>query len=126
METALIRNISTAMNATLPSLARYAALGVAVVPGMAIVDVLAFTLHRNEFFRLLIFILSEKNYALPLGLVALQGNLGTGSISVVLAGVILSKIPAVVAAVRHIASASVSSPCRGGQAFSSCDRRRVA
>ena len=32
---------------------------------------------------------------LPLGLVSLQGNLGTGSISVVLAGVVLSMIPAV-------------------------------
>ena len=40
--------------------------------------------------------ISEQNYTLPLGLVTLQGNLGTGSISVVLAGVILSMVPAVV------------------------------
>ena len=62
---------------------------------MAIVGVLAFNFHWNEFFRPLIFMLSEENYTLPLGLVTLQGNLGTGSISIVLAGVILSMIPAV-------------------------------
>ncbi|MDO5644769.1 MAG: carbohydrate ABC transporter permease [Dermabacter sp.] len=66
------------------------------LPGMAIVGVLAFNFHWNEFFRPLIFMLSEQNYTLPLGLVTLQGNLGTGSISVVLAGVVLSMIPAVV------------------------------
>ena len=64
--------------------------------GMAIVGVLAFNYHWNEFFRPLIFMISEQNYTLPLGLVTLQGNLGTGSISVVLAGVILSMVPAVV------------------------------
>jgi multiple sugar transport system permease protein len=40
--------------------------------------------------------ISERNFTLPLGLVSLQGNLGTGSISVVLAGVVLSMIPALV------------------------------
>lgn len=65
-------------------------------PGMAIVGVLAFNFHWNEFFRPLIFMISEQNYTLPLGLVTLQGNLGTGSISIVLAGVILSMLPALV------------------------------
>jgi hypothetical protein len=37
----------------------------------------------------------EQNYTLPLGLVSLQGNLGTGSVATVLAGVVLSMIPAV-------------------------------
>ena len=64
------------------------------VPGMAIVGILAFNFHWNEFFRPLILTISQENYTLPLGLVTLQGNLGTGSISVVLAGVILSMIPA--------------------------------
>ena len=40
--------------------------------------------------------ISEQNFTLPLGLVTLQGNMGTGSISVVLAGVVLSMIPALV------------------------------
>jgi multiple sugar transport system permease protein len=66
------------------------------VPGMAIVGILAFNFHWNEFFRPLIMTISERNFTLPLGLVSLQGNLGTGSISVVLAGVVLSMIPAVV------------------------------
>lgn len=66
------------------------------VPGMAIVGILAFNFHWNEFFRPLILTISEENFTLPLGLVTLQGNLGTGSISVVLAGVILSMLPALV------------------------------
>lgn len=64
-------------------------------PGLAIVGVLAFNYHWNEFFRPLILETSGQNYTLPLGLVSLQGDLGTGSISVVLAGVVLSMIPAV-------------------------------
>lgn len=63
-------------------------------PGLAIVGVLAFNYHWNEFFRPLILETSPENFTLPLGLVSLQGNLGTGSISVVLAGVVLSMIPA--------------------------------
>ncbi|MFE1951562.1 carbohydrate ABC transporter permease [Streptomyces sp. NPDC059524] len=64
-------------------------------PGLAIVGVLAFNYHWNEFFRPLILETSNENFTMPLGLVSLQGNLGTGSISVVLAGVVLSMIPAV-------------------------------
>ncbi|MFJ9565039.1 carbohydrate ABC transporter permease [Streptomyces fuscichromogenes] len=63
-------------------------------PGLAIIGVLAFNYHWNEFFRPLILETSGQNYTLPLGLVSLQGNLGTGSISVVLAGVVLSMLPA--------------------------------
>ncbi|WP_426003795.1 carbohydrate ABC transporter permease [Paenarthrobacter sp. NyZ202] len=66
------------------------------MPGLAIVGILAFNFHWNEFFRPLIMTISEQNFTLPLGLVSLQGNLGTGSISVVLAGVVLSMIPALV------------------------------
>lgn len=63
-------------------------------PGLAIVGILAFNYHWNEFFRPLIMIISEQNFTLPLGLVSLQGNLGTGSVATVLAGVVLSMIPA--------------------------------
>lgn len=63
-------------------------------PALAIVGILAFNYHWNEFFRPLIMTISDQNFTLPLGLVTLQGNLGTGSISTVLAGVILSMIPA--------------------------------
>ena len=63
-------------------------------PGLAIVGILAFNYHWNEFFRPLIMTISEQNFTLPLGLVTLQGNLGTGSVSTVLAGVVISMIPA--------------------------------
>lgn len=63
-------------------------------PGLAIVGILAFNYHWNEFFRPLIMTISDQNFTLPLGLVTLQGNLGTGSVSTVLAGVVLSMIPA--------------------------------
>lgn len=66
------------------------------VPGAAIVGILAFNYHWNEFFRPLILTISEENFTLPLGLVTLQGNLGTGSVATVLAGVVLSMIPALV------------------------------
>lgn len=64
-------------------------------PSLAIVGILAFNFHWNEFFRPLILTISEQNFTLPLGLVTLQGNLGTGSVATVLAGVVLSMIPAV-------------------------------
>ncbi|MFT4051936.1 MAG: carbohydrate ABC transporter permease [Microbacterium sp.] len=63
-------------------------------PGLAIVGILAFNYHWNEFFRPLIMTISEQNFTLPLGLVTLQGNLGSGSVSTVLAGVVISMIPA--------------------------------
>jgi multiple sugar transport system permease protein len=66
------------------------------MPGLAIVGILAFNYHWNEFFRPLIMTISEENYTMPLGLVTLQGNLGTGSVSTVLAGVVISMIPALV------------------------------
>ncbi len=65
-------------------------------PGLAIVGILAFNYHWNEFFRPLIMLISERNYTLPLGLVSLQGNMGTGSVATVLAGVVISMIPALV------------------------------
>lgn len=65
-------------------------------PGLAIVGILAFNYHWNEFFRPLIMLISKENFTLPLGLVTLQGNLGTGSVATVLAGVVLSMIPALV------------------------------
>lgn len=65
-------------------------------PGLAIVGILAFNGIWNEFFRPLIMTISQENFTLPLGLVSLQGQLGTGSMSTVLAGVVLSMIPALI------------------------------
>jgi multiple sugar transport system permease protein len=65
-------------------------------PGLAILTVLAFNTHWNEFFRPLIFLSTNENFTLPLGVVTLFGYMGTGSVSVVLAGVVLSLIPVLV------------------------------
>ncbi|SOR80296.1 MULTISPECIES: carbohydrate ABC transporter permease [Streptomyces] len=62
---------------------------------MATLGVLTFSAYWNEFFRPLIFLQSTDNFTLPLGLVTLQGNMGTGSISIVLAAVIIALIPSV-------------------------------
>jgi multiple sugar transport system permease protein len=58
-----------------------------------VLSILSFNTHWNEFFRPLIFLSSLNNFTLPLGLVTLQGYLGTGSLSVVLAGVVISMVP---------------------------------
>lgn len=65
-------------------------------PGLAIVGILAFNAIWNEFFRPLIMTISEDNFTLPLGLVSLQGRMGSGSMATVLAGVVLSMVPALV------------------------------
>ncbi len=65
-------------------------------PAIATLAILNFSGFWAEFYRPLIFLQSQDNFTLPLGLVGLQGNLGTGSISVVLAGVILAMIPSVI------------------------------
>jgi multiple sugar transport system permease protein len=66
-----------------------------VAPGLAILAILSFNGTWNEYFRPLIFLTSPEKYTLPLGLVSLAGYMGTGSISIVLAGVILSLLPVV-------------------------------
>jgi multiple sugar transport system permease protein len=60
---------------------------------LAVLGILSFNTHWNEFFRPLIFLSSQPNFTLPIGLVTLQGYLGTGSLSVVLAGVVISMLP---------------------------------
>ncbi|MCL2514970.1 MAG: carbohydrate ABC transporter permease [Microbacteriaceae bacterium] len=64
-------------------------------PAIATLAILNFSGFWAEFYRPLIFLNAQDHFTLPLGLVGLQGNLGTGSISVVLAGVILAMIPSV-------------------------------
>ena len=60
------------------------------LPGLAILAMLTFNGTWNDFFRPLIFLTSQHNFTVPLGVVTLFGYLGSGSVSVVLAGVILS------------------------------------
>jgi multiple sugar transport system permease protein len=65
------------------------------LPPMATLAVLNFAAYWNEFFRPLIFLQSTDKFTLPLGLVSLQGNNGTGSVSIVLAGVVIALIPSI-------------------------------
>ena len=67
-----------------------------VAPGQAILAVLAFNTYWNEFFRPMVFLNNKPLFTLPLGLVAMQGEFGTTSISVVLAGVVLSMVPVLI------------------------------
>jgi len=64
-------------------------------PGLAVLAVLAFNGTWNEFYRPLVFLITDANFTIPLGLNTLKGYMMTGSISVVLAGVSLSLIPVV-------------------------------
>ena len=59
-------------------------------PGMAILAILTFNGTWNDFYRPLIFLTDQVHYTVPLGIQALFGYLATGSISEVLAGVVLS------------------------------------
>ena len=64
-------------------------------PGISVLAILSFNSHWNEFFRPLIFLSSWDLFTVPLGLVALRGYMGTGSVSVVLAGVVIALLPVV-------------------------------
>ena len=82
---------------------------------MATLAVLTFSAYWNEFFRPLIFLQSTDKFTLPLGLVSLQGTLGTGSISIVLAGVVIALIPSVlifIAAQRYFVEGIVAGSFR--------------
>ncbi|HKT00417.1 MAG TPA: carbohydrate ABC transporter permease [Rugosimonospora sp.] len=82
---------------------------------MATLAVLTYSAYWNEFFRPLIFLQSTSKFTLPLGLVSLQGYLGTGSVSIVLAGVVIALIPSVlifVAAQRYFVEGIVAGSFR--------------
>jgi multiple sugar transport system permease protein len=64
-------------------------------PGISVLAILSFNNHWNEFFRPLIFLSTGELFTVPLGLVALRGYMGTGSVSVVLAGVVIALVPVV-------------------------------
>ncbi len=66
-----------------------------VAPGLAVLAVLSFNGYWNEFFRPLIFMVTSEKFTIPLGLNDLKGYMMTGSISIVLAGIVLSIIPVV-------------------------------
>jgi len=65
-------------------------------PGMAILAVLTFNAKWNDYFSPLIFMNTKERFPITLGIVDLQGYMGTGSISVVLAGIVLSTVPVII------------------------------
>ncbi len=65
-------------------------------PGLAILAVLTFNGKWNDYFSPLIFMNTKEYFPITLGIVDLQGYMGTGSISVVLAGIVLSTIPVII------------------------------
>lgn len=65
-------------------------------PGMAILAVLTFNAKWNDYLTPLIFMNTEERFPITLGIVRLQGYMGTGSISVVLAGIVLSTLPVII------------------------------
>ena len=67
-----------------------------VKPGMAVLAELSFNFHWNEFFRPLIFLIDNDNFPITMGIFQLQGYMMTGSIAVVLAGVVMSLVPVII------------------------------
>ncbi len=67
-----------------------------VSPSLAILAVLTFNAKWNDYFTPLIFMNTKSRFPITLGIVDLQGYMGTGSISVVLAGIVLSTIPVII------------------------------
>ncbi|MBI5667451.1 MAG: carbohydrate ABC transporter permease [Chloroflexi bacterium] len=65
-------------------------------PGLAILAVLTFNAKWNDYFTPLIFMNTKERFPITLGIVDLQGYMATGSISVVLAGIVLSTLPVIV------------------------------
>jgi multiple sugar transport system permease protein len=63
------------------------------VPSVAVVAVMSFVTSWNNFFAPLIYLSTWNKMTLPLGLMVLEGFKGTGSVSVILAGVVISFIP---------------------------------
>ncbi len=65
-------------------------------PGLAILSVLTFNAKWNDYFTPLIFMNTKERFPITLGIVDLQGYMATGSISVVLAGIVLSTVPVII------------------------------
>jgi multiple sugar transport system permease protein len=65
-------------------------------PGIAVLAILLFNTHWNDFFRPFIFLTSQDNWTVTLGMFALRGPLQTGSVAVVLASVFMSLVPMII------------------------------
>lgn len=69
-------------------------------PSIAVVAMLTFVSSWNDFFRPLIFITSSDKMTLPIGMTVLNSLSRTSSISVILAGVVVSSLPLILIFLR--------------------------
>jgi multiple sugar transport system permease protein len=87
-----------------------------VVPALAVLAILTFNGTWNEFFRPFIFIGRSESYTLPLALNALKGEFGTGSVAIILAGVVLALLPTLLLYIfsqRYLVEGIASSGIKG-------------
>lgn len=62
-------------------------------PSIALVAIMAFLNSWNDYFRALIFISDYNKMTIPVGIQLLKGFMGGGSVSIILAGVMMTIIP---------------------------------
>ncbi len=87
-----------------------------VVPALSVLAILTFNGTWNEFFRPFIFIGRAESYTLPLALNALKGEFGTGSVAIILAGVVLALLPTLLLYIfsqRYLVEGIASSGIKG-------------
>lgn len=65
-------------------------------PALSILAILTFNAKWNDYLGPLIFMNTKERFPITLGIVDLQGYMATGSISVVLAGIVLSTVPVII------------------------------
>mgnify|MGYP004464034823 CR=1 FL=1 len=62
-------------------------------PSIALVAIMSFLNSWNDYFRALIFISNYNKMTIPVGIQMLKGFMGGGSVSIILAGVMMSMVP---------------------------------
>ena len=62
-------------------------------PSIALVAIMSFLNSWNDYFRALIFISDYNKMTIPVGIQMLKGFMGGGSVSIILAGVMMSMVP---------------------------------
>lgn len=62
-------------------------------PSIALVAIMSFLNSWNDYFRPLIFISNYNKMTIPVGIQMLKGFMGGGSVSIILAGVMMSMVP---------------------------------
>lgn len=66
------------------------------LPAISVAAVLTFVLSWNEFFRALIFLNTFEKMTIPIGITVLRGTYGSGNLSTILAGIMMSILATVI------------------------------